>query len=228
MNNAPAPRGMGGRPTPPAPGPQPGPAPAPQQMGYNAPAAAPKPAMGGGMLRSMPPSQGGYNQNRVAPSSQPAPYNPAAHSAQPPAQQASASRPKGKVTGPRYSDIPSLSNRPNAQVASDAEQKNAANAVQQALGGAMNRLKGDGMLTNRDAKRLNDVEKRVDGLYQKLTSGQGLGGATPKLVTLCNALQNGDLAQAKSIHMSLCMEDSTGENLKWLTGVKQLLMLLQK
>jgi len=139
----------------------------------------------------------------------------------------------GKKTGPRYSDLPDLPTKAGEGPASADVLSTCTEAVTQALAGTITQLKNSGQLNQREAKRLADVERRLDGLYQKLDvqNPERLStDAAENLTNLCAALtspQGPNVNLAKKIHMKLVTEDKKRENLKWLTGVKQLLMLIK-
>jgi len=146
-----------------------------------------------------------------------------------------AKTPASRNTGPRYSDMPNLPSAASASGGSPASAqllKATSAAVSQALGANIQNLKASGMLSSRDSKRLMDVEKRLGELYNKLDSGSGISDRTcATLNDLCSALTGPggiDIAMAKKLHLKLVTEDVSRSNLKWLTGVKQLLTMLHK
>uniref|UniRef100_A0A7S3YUJ9 Ancestral coatomer element 1 Sec16/Sec31 domain-containing protein n=2 Tax=Lotharella globosa TaxID=91324 RepID=A0A7S3YUJ9_9EUKA len=223
------------------------------------PGAAPMPRPRGAMPPSMMPApRMGVPATRMNPSLAPAPMAthappPAMPNPNPPmrgmgmgmgmggmpqmggAPEAKAPPPAGlgKKTGPRYSDLPDLPTKAGEGPASADVLSTCTEAVTQALAGTITQLKNSGQLNQREAKRLADVERRLDGLYQKLDvqNPERLStDAAENLTNLCAALtspQGPNVNLAKKIHMKLVTEDKKRENLKWLTGVKQLLMLIK-
>jgi len=83
------------------------------------------------------------------------------------------------------------------------------------------------MLLNQSAqdgnmKKRDDIAKRLEELYGKLSEGHMKTAASQKVVQLVQAVEQGDMASAGKIQMELCTMD-WDVNKGWLMGVKRLL-----
>lgn len=73
-----------------------------------------------------------------------------------------------------------------------------------------------------NARKRDDIAKRLEELYSRLSSGQIKTQASQKVVQLVQAAEQGDFASASRIQMELCTVDWDA-NKGWLMGVKRLL-----
>lgn len=73
-----------------------------------------------------------------------------------------------------------------------------------------------------NARKRDDIAKRLEELYSKLGSGQIKTAAAQKVVQLVQAVEQNDFATANRIQMELCTVD-WDVNKGWLMGMKRLL-----
>lgn len=73
-----------------------------------------------------------------------------------------------------------------------------------------------------NAKKRDDIAKRLEDLYLKLSNGQMKTAASQKVLNLVTAVEQQDMATAGKIQMELCTMD-WDVNKNWLMGVKRLL-----
>lgn len=78
-----------------------------------------------------------------------------------------------------------------------------------------------------DKRKLDDIEKRATGLYQKLGSCELSKPVFDKLLLLCQALAAGDARAALDLHVSITTTD-WADNGSWLMGLKRLIELVSK
>jgi len=144
----------------------------------------------------------------------------------------SASSANKHVTRPRYSDIPNVPGKSEAAAASATQLQTASSAAQKAFGGIVDMLTNSGRLGPREMKRLGDVKSRLDDLYSRLKTGSGITDDTATKVnglaqTLMGQIGPNEIQNAKKQTQQL-VRSAGGSNVRWLTGVKQLLTLLSK
>lgn len=73
-----------------------------------------------------------------------------------------------------------------------------------------------------NARKRDDIAKRLEELYSRLSNGQMKTAASQKVVQLVQAVEQNDFATANRIQMELCTVD-WDVNKGWLMGVKRLL-----
>lgn len=81
----------------------------------------------------------------------------------------------------------------------------------------LNNSAQDGNMRKRD-----DIAKRLEELYNRLSTGQIKTQASQKVVQLAQAAEQNDFASANKLQMELCTVDWDA-NKGWLMGVKRLL-----
>jgi hypothetical protein len=74
---------------------------------------------------------------------------------------------------------------------------------------------------------IDDTEKRMDELFDKLASNQISSSILAKLIHLCNALKANDVQSATRMSLDL-MTTSFEKEGKWVLGLKRLVELYAK
>ena len=78
-----------------------------------------------------------------------------------------------------------------------------------------------------DKRKLDDIEKRTSGLFQKLGACELSHSVFEKLQQLCKALAAGDAQGALNLHVSITTTD-WADNGSWLMGLKRLVERISK
>jgi len=73
-----------------------------------------------------------------------------------------------------------------------------------------------------NARKRDDIAKRLDDLYAKLHSGSIKTATSQKVVAMVQAINGQDLATAGKIQVELSASD-WDQNKNWLMGIKRLL-----
>ena len=78
-----------------------------------------------------------------------------------------------------------------------------------------------------EARKLEDVNKRLGILFEKLRGGNITAGVFERLQQLCQALAGGDARTALEVHVQITTSD-WADNGPWLMGVKRLIEITSK
>jgi len=79
-----------------------------------------------------------------------------------------------------------------------------------------------------DRRKLDDVEKRINGLAPKLHSGAVSAAAFEKLQQICASLAAADIPTALAYHVEMVAGPHGTENQMWLMGLKRLIDMVTK
>lgn len=89
--------------------------------------------------------------------------------------------------------------------------------LQRVIGGLLEASRADG-----NQRKYEDIKSKMDDLFQRCLNG-GLGESTQaKLVTLCSALEAGDMVTINRIRVDLASNDWEASK-NWLAALKMLL-----
>jgi protein transport protein SEC31 len=78
-----------------------------------------------------------------------------------------------------------------------------------------------------DKRKMDDVDKRLKILFQKLLKHEVTVGIFEKLEQLCQALSVGDYQAALGLHVAITTTD-WADNGAWLMGLKRLIEMVSK